>query len=215
MTHFDRAVFRECSNPACLLRYPDLDNHRLQSTCPLCGAAATATHEINLQRNERPPAMEMRPVEILCVLDNIRSVHNVGSMFRTMSGFGVKHAYLCGITPNPTHQQFTKTSMGAEIEIEWQVANNAVKICQELKSDGCFIVCLESCASSTPIQEVCLPANDKRIALIIGNEISGIDPALLMLSDLILSIPVKGKNKSYNVAVAFGIGLYACFNAAV
>ena len=104
--------------------------------------------------------------------------------------------------------------MGAETEIGWQAVNNAVNICQDLKSKGCFIVALESCASSTPIQDFRIPHNHKRIALIVGNEISGIDPALLRLSDEILSIPIKGKNKSYYVAVAFGIGLYACLTAA-
>lgn len=156
--------------------------------------------------------------EIVLIAHNIRSTHNVGSIFRTAEGFGVKKIILSGYTPYPKlpndnrlphiadklHHQIHKTALGAEelVAFEYQ---EEVDIAQ-LKSSGYQIVALEQADSSIPLNAYKAP---EKMALIIGEEVNGVDENILNTCDNILEIPMKGKKESFNVSVATGIALYA------
>jgi len=144
------------------------------------------------------------------LLDNIRSAWNVGSIFRTADGFGFMHAYLCGMTPTPdgqAHEAVMKTSLGAEDSVTWSQHKDALKLIKGLKKEGWKVWALEQTERAHPVGQI---ANlTRNIVLIVGNEITGVDPELLEHCDGIFCIPMRGEKKSFNVAVAFGIAAYA------
>jgi tRNA G18 (ribose-2'-O)-methylase SpoU len=141
------------------------------------------------------------------ILDNIRSAWNVGSIFRSAEGFGFSHAYLCGITPTPDNDAVTKTSLGAEDSVPWSYHKDAVKLVKGLKKEGWRIFALEEDSRSNEIRHT--GTKTFASALIVGNELTGVDPELLDLCNDILYIPMRGEKKSFNVAVAFGIAAFA------
>ncbi len=143
------------------------------------------------------------------LLDNIRSAWNVGSILRSADGFGFMHAYLCGITPTADNEAVTKTSLGAEDAVPWSYHKDAVKLVNGLKKEDWKVYALEEddrAISISPRLRGDAPALE---ILIIGNEVTGVDPELLDLCDAIFHIPMRGEKKSFNVAIAFGIAAYA------
>lgn len=145
------------------------------------------------------------------ILDNIRSVENAGSIFRTADGLGVSKIYLVGTTPAPLDRfgrkraDFSKVALGAEETVEWQYSENIGSIIDELKNQGFEIICLEQTADSENLEG--LKASNK-FALILGNEVDGVSPIALEKADKIVEIPMKGQKESLNVAVAAGIALF-------
>jgi tRNA G18 (ribose-2'-O)-methylase SpoU len=165
---------------------------------------------------------------MVIILDNIRSLYNVGSIFRTADAAGVEKIYLCGITPEPVDHfgrfrlQFTKVSLGAEKSVQWEYCKSASRLIEKLKKEGYAIFAIEQSKKSIPYYKVVLrPAQDK-ITLVLGNEIKGLTKAILKKADKILEIPMRGVmvrqahhprhsrrgKESLNVAVAFGIIVY-------
>jgi len=149
-------------------------------------------------------------VQRTVILDNIRSAWNVGSIFRSADGFRFTHAHLCGITPTPDNDAVTKTSLGAEDSVPWSYHKDAVKLVTGLKKEGWRIFALEEHPLANEIRSATIKTSDW--ALIVGNEVTGVDPGLLDVCDDILYIPMRGEKKSFNVAVAFGIAAYALTN---
>ncbi len=147
---------------------------------------------------------------IAVLLDNIRSAWNVGSIFRSADGFGFTHAYLCGITPTPDNEAVTKTSLGAEDSVTWSYHKDAVKLVHGLKKEGWRIYALEDDQRAVSIrnQKMMGTPEAQKSVLILGNEITGVDPELLELSDARYYIPMRGEKKSFNVAMAFSIAAY-------
>ena len=143
------------------------------------------------------------------LLDNIRSAWNVGSILRSADGFGFRHAYLCGITPTGDNEAVTKTSLGAEDSVPWSYHNDAVKLVKGLRKEGWRICALEDDRRSISLSQFPHAPFPSPIVLLIGNEVSGVDPELLDLCDEIFYIPMLGEKKSFNVAIAFGIAAYA------
>ena len=143
------------------------------------------------------------------LLDNIRSAWNVGSILRSANGFGYTHVDLCGITPTPENESVRKTSLGAEKSLTWSYHKDAVTYAAELKSKDWKIIALEKHERSIPLEQALRPSSTNSTILIVGNEISGVDPHLLDLCDEIYHIPMQGEKKSFNVAIAFGIAAYA------
>ncbi len=147
---------------------------------------------------------------MITILHNIRSLHNVGSIFRTADAFGVKKIYLSGITPSPVdslgkpRQQFIKVSLGAEKSVLWEKVKTPNVIIDKLKKEGYKIFAVEQNKKSIPYYKAKLKKNSK-VALIMGNEVRGISKSILDKSDKILEIPMMGKKESLNVAIAFGI----------
>ncbi len=151
----------------------------------------------------------MRP-DIVLVLDNIRSLHNVGSMFRTADGFGVKKIFLCGITGTPEQNGLKKVALGAELAVPWEKSGHAWRVVERLKKEGYAGVGLERCAGSVPIGGYRPP---KKLALVVGNEVRGLSPALRKRLEATVEIPMVGIKESFNVAVACGVALYALSGA--
>ena len=142
------------------------------------------------------------------LLDNIRSAWNVGSILRSADGFALSHAYLCGITPTPDNEAVAKTSLGAENSVSWSYHKDAAKLANGLIREGWRIWALEEDERSQPIQAAVHSNPRQPVVLILGNEVTGVDPGLLDLCDEIFYIPMRGEKKSFNVAMAFSIAAY-------
>jgi tRNA G18 (ribose-2'-O)-methylase SpoU len=140
-------------------------------------------------------------------LDNIRSIFNVGAIFRIADGVGLSQMHLCGITATPEHPKVVKTALGAEQSVPWQYHPNALDAAQALRAAGYQLWAIEGHPRAQPLSAV-QAAPAEPIALLAGNEKAGVDPALLSLCDRILHIPMQGRKRSLNVAVAFGIAAY-------
>lgn len=159
--------------------------------------------------------------QVYVILDNIRSAHNVGAIFRTADGAGVEKVYLCGYTPQPWSIQLTKagqaptgpqaqiakTALGAEQTVPWEHHTQAWRLIKKLKQAGVVIVALEQSEKSINYKKFKPPVG-KTIALILGNEVTGISKTLLAYADAVINIPMRGQKESLNVSVAAGIALY-------
>jgi tRNA G18 (ribose-2'-O)-methylase SpoU len=157
--------------------------------------------------------------KMIIVLHNIRSLYNVGSIFRTADAAGVEKIYLGGITPGPTdqfgkyRQQVTKVSLGAEKYIAWEKVKSTAKLIDKLKGEGFKIFAVEQSKKSIPYHLLKAKSYKlKAVALVLGNEVKGLPPAILNRADKILEIPMKGKKESLNVSVAFGIIVFSLTN---
>ncbi len=153
---------------------------------------------------------------MIAVLDNIRSVHNVGSIFRTADGAGFEEIYLCGVTPTPVDRfgklrgDFAKTALGAEKKVKWKYAPSTARVLNTLKKEGWHIIALEQAKGSVSYRKVKIPKKQKeKTALVVGNEVKGIPKSVLKYADTIMEIPMRGKKESLNVSVSFGIAAYA------
>jgi tRNA G18 (ribose-2'-O)-methylase SpoU len=149
---------------------------------------------------------------MIVILHNVRSTHNVGSIFRTADAAGCDKIYLCGITPAPVdrfgrvNEKIAKVALGAEEWIPWEKFSQTTKLVDKIKKDGYKILAIEQSSRSVPYQKIKLSKkNLVKTALIVGNEIKGLPPAILRQADKILEITMRGKKESLNVAVAFGI----------
>jgi len=148
---------------------------------------------------------EKNKIELVVICDNIRSLYNVGSIFRTADALGIKKIRLCGITGTPEQKGLQKVSLGAENSVAWQYQKDAWRTAEKLKKQGFQIVALELTKSSVDVK-VFKPKS--KVALIVGNEVAGVSAALLKRADAIVHIPMKGVKESLNVSVAFGIAAY-------
>lgn len=144
--------------------------------------------------------------ELYVICHNIRSRHNVGSIFRTADAAGVSKIFLCGITPSPPHRDIEKVSLGAEKYVKWEKEKDAWRVIKRLKKENFQIVSLEQVRGAARYDK--FKPSKNNIALIIGNEVSGLPKSILKRSDKIIYIPMMGKKESLNVSVAFGIAAY-------
>ena len=163
--------------------------------------------QINEKRSARQAA-DPGSTNLAVLLDNIRSAWNVGSILRSADGFAFGHAYLCGITPTPDHEAVTKTSLGAEESVAWSYHKDAVKLVTGLKKEGWRAWALEEDVRANSLQLLSGQPQDQPVVLILGSEVTGVDPGLLELCDEIFFIPMRGEKKSFNVAMAFAVAAY-------
>ncbi len=151
-------------------------------------------------------------MQIVLVLDNIRSTHNVGSIFRTADGFGVSKILLCGVTPDPIDRfgrdrsDIAKVALGAEKIIAWEHVDSTINAINTLKNEGYSIVALEQSEKSINLKDFQIP--QKSIALVLGEETKGLSPEILAACDVVVEIPMQGEKESFNVSVAAAIALY-------
>ena len=199
--------FYECDNPACRLRFPGTAGQPRWNRCPVCRSSIhlVATVENNTERNKQIDIQQPWMIEIL--LDNIRSAWNVGSIFRTSDGTGVQKIYLCGITPSPENTRVSKTALGSEVNVPWEKFNNGVNLASSLKTKGYVLWALEDLPFAQPLFQIKSDWINSPIVLIVGNEVSGVDPGIIEICNKVISIPMLGKKQSYNVAVAYGIAV--------
>ena len=203
----DAYVFRECEWDGCQFRFPVEADPAESVRCPNCGSATYVAAEAH-----EGPALEPSDIarELLLVglLDNLRSIHNVGSIFRTADGAGVQHLYLAGITATPAHPKLNKAALGAQARVPWSHWPNAPLIAESLKEQGYMLVALETGSVAQPLFTVPHSEFAGPVTLVAGNERAGIDPGVLAHCDRVLSLPMGGMKRSLNVAVAFGIASY-------
>lgn len=149
-------------------------------------------------------------IPVTMVLDNIRSLNNIGSIFRTSDAFCVSEVLLCGITATPPDAQIHKTALGAEDAVAWRHYDNTLQAISDLRVGGWTICCLEQVHGSIPLNSFTVKPGAK-IAVIAGNEVTGVDPAVVAASDVYLEIPQAGTKHSLNVAVSSAIALWHLF----
>ena len=149
-------------------------------------------------------------IEIIAVLDNIRSMHNIGSIFRTCDAIGDCSIFLCGICAKPPNKEINKTALGATKNVQWQYFQTTKKAIQHLKEKNYNIIAIEQTTNSTELKEVSV--NSEKVALIFGNEVKGVSEDILKLSDQVIEINQHGIKKSMNVSVVTGIILWTIKN---
>ena len=149
------------------------------------------------------------------ILDNIRSTHNVGSIFRTADAAGCERIYLCGVTPGPRdrfnrpNQKLLKVALGAEVSVAWEHAAATAALVDQLKGEGWRIIALEQSSRSVPLRSLHLSSTEAaRAILLLGEETQGLASEVLDRADDVVEIPMRGMKESLNVAVAFGVAMF-------
>jgi 23S rRNA (guanosine2251-2'-O)-methyltransferase len=160
-----------------------------------------------LPRKNKTEFQQAEKLPVVLLLENIRSMHNVGSIFRTADAFLAEAIYLCGYTPRPPHRDIHKTALGATDTVEWKYVERAVEEVKLLKAGGYQIVGVEQVAGSIALQDLKLPVSGKMV-LIFGNEVEGVSEELLACCDACIEIPQFGMKHSLNVSVAAGMVLW-------
>ncbi|GAB4028933.1 RNA methyltransferase [Spirosoma gilvum] len=138
------------------------------------------------------------------VLDDIRSLNNVGSVFRTADAFRANKLYLCGITGQPPHRDITKTALGATESVAWEYIPDIIRLLQQLRTDGWVIVAVEQAEGSKLLNDFA-PDSNKPYAFVLGNEVTGVRDEVVQLADVVLEVPQYGTKHSLNIAVTAGI----------
>lgn len=154
---------------------------------------------------------EADKLPLVVILDNIRSLHNIGSVFRTADAFRIACIYLCGITAIPPHPEIHKTALGAEFTVEWKYCKSTIDAVNELKKKGYLIFAIEQVEGSTMLDHLYLDSN-KRYAVIMGNEVKGVQQEVVDICDGCVEIPQYGTKHSLNVSVTTGIVIWDFFN---
>lgn len=149
---------------------------------------------------------------IVVVLDNIRSLNNVGSVFRTADAFLISKIMLCGITATPPNNDIHKTALGAEDSVAWQYFESTIDCVNRLKEDGYTLCCLEQVKDSVALQDFVVEEG-KKYAIIFGNEVNGVDQEVVNACDVCIEIPQCGTKHSLNVSVSGGIAMWHFFDA--
>ena len=147
---------------------------------------------------------------LIIIADNVRSMHNVGSIFRTSDAFLVEKIYLCGITPTPPHREIQKTALGATESVDWQYAENTLDVINQLKKEGWTILALEQTTNSVMLDELKVEKGEK-IAIVLGNEVDGVNQEVINLCHKAVEIPQFGTKHSFNVSVSCGIMLWQVY----
>lgn len=160
-----------------------------------------------LPRKTRTEFQLAEKLPVLLLLENIRSMHNVGSIFRTADAFLASGICLSGYTPRPPHRDIHKTALGATETVEWSYSESAFEAVRDFKSAGYRIVAVEQVLGSIPLQQFNLPAGEK-LVLVFGNEVEGVSDAVLSICDSCIEIPQFGMKHSLNVSVAAGMVLW-------
>jgi 23S rRNA (guanosine2251-2'-O)-methyltransferase len=149
-------------------------------------------------------------ISVSLLLDNIRSLHNVGSAFRTADAFRIEKIYLTGITGTPPHREIQKTALGATESVAWEYSESTSEAIQKLKANGYVIVIVEQTTDSLPLQTF-FAEKEKKYCLVFGNEVHGVSEEAIALGDLALEIPQTGTKHSLNISVCLGIVVWEMF----
>ena len=147
---------------------------------------------------------EAKKSPIIIILDNVRSLNNIGSVFRTADAFLVQKIYLCGITATPPHKDIRKTALGATESVDWEYRKDTLELVGELKQNGIKIVSVEQAKNAVMLHDYQVEA-DKTIALVFGNEVKGVSQEVVTASDAVVEIPQFGTKHSLNISVSAGI----------
>jgi len=158
-----------------------------------------------------PEEFKLQPkTPIIVVLDNIRSLNNIGSVFRTSDAFLIEKIFLCGITATPPHKDIQKTALGATDSVAWEYAESTLDVIKTLKSQGVQILSIEQSENSVSLENF-RPSKDLSYAVVFGNEVKGVQQEIVSNSDLVIEIPQYGTKHSLNISVSAGVVLWDLF----
>lgn len=169
--------------------------------------------KLKITELNRISAEEFKKAEklpLVVILDNVRSLHNIGSVFRTSDAFRVECIYLCGITATPPHPEMHKTALGAEFTVDWKYVNNAVEAVDNLRREGYVVFSVEQAENSIMLEDMRLEQG-KHYAVVLGNEVKGVQQEVIDHSDGCIEIPQYGTKHSLNVSVTAGIVIWDLF----
>jgi len=173
--------------------------------------------KLKLDELNRATVAEFKTLEkfpVAIVLDNVRSMHNIGSIFRTADGFAVEQICLCGITAQPPHREIEKTALGATQSINWSYFADVLTAVEKLRSEGYRIIAVEQAENSTMLNQFKVNA-DEKYALVFGNEVNGVSDEVMAVIDACTEIPQFGTKHSFNIVVSAGIVLWDLFSKMV
>ncbi|MGW9685333.1 RNA methyltransferase [Flagellimonas sp. 2504JD1-5] len=163
---------------------------------------------------ERLDVTDFKKVEkspIILILDNIRSLNNIGSVFRTADAFLIQKIYLCGITATPPHKDIRKTALGATDSVDWEYRPNTLELVQELQAENTKIIAIEQAEGATMLHDYNASLG-QAMALVFGNEVKGVSQEVVSASDMVLEIPQFGTKHSLNISVSVGVVVWDIWN---
>lgn len=160
-----------------------------------------------LKRLSPDEFQQQKKFPLVVVLDNVRSLNNVGSFFRTADAFNVERIVLCGITPLPPHREIQKTALGATETVSWKHASDTLACVEELKVNGYKVITVEQAEQTVMLQHFPIQQHEK-YAIVFGNEVDGVDQRVINVADTIIEIPQFGTKHSLNVSVCAGVVLW-------
>ena len=148
---------------------------------------------------------------LIIILDNVRSLNNVGSIFRSADAFRIQHIYLCGITATPPHKDIQKTALGSTEAVDWSYAKDTLAVVEKLQSVNVKVMAIEQAENATMLQDF-YPNNQSIYALVFGHEVKGVNQAVVNQCDGVIEIPQYGTKHSLNIAVSGGVVLWDLFS---
>lgn len=151
---------------------------------------------------------------LIVVLDNIRSLNNVGSVFRTSDAFRIKHIYLCGITATPPHKDIQKTALGSTESVSWSYAENTIDVVKELQQKNVQILAIEQAENATMLDHFS-PKNENTYAVVFGHEVKGVSQEVVNQSDGVIEIPQFGTKHSLNISVSVGLLIWDFYSKTI
>ena len=164
--------------------------------------------ELDRKSPEEFKAAEKTP--IIVILDNVRSLNNIGSIFRTADAFLIEKIYLCGITASPPHKDIQKTALGATDTVDWQYSEDVLEVVKDLQQDHVKVYAVEQAEKAEMLNEF-TPQKGQKYALVFGNEVKGVQQKVVSASDGVLEIPQLGSKHSLNISVSAGVVLWDLF----
>lgn len=163
-----------------------------------------------LDRLDIPEFKNADKAPLIVILDNIRSLNNIGSVFRTADAFLIEKIYLCGITARPPHKDIRKTALGATESVAWEYRKDTLSLIEELQAERISVASIEQADKSIPLPEF-YPKKNEKLAIVFGNEVKGVQQKVVTQSDYCIEIPQYGTKHSFNIAVSCGIVLWDLF----
>lgn len=157
-----------------------------------------------LERKSIEDFKQAEKTPLIIILDDIRSLHNIGSVFRTSDAFLIEKIYLCGITATPPNKEIHKTALGATETVAWEYCKNVLDVIQKLKDEGTIVYAIEQVENAIFLDDFC-PEKNKNYALVFGNEVYGVNQNAIQLCDSCIEIPQLGTKHSLNISVSAGI----------
>lgn len=203
------AFYRCVSFHTCGLRFPVAPGDKFRGVCPRCGGAVERVATVGQGATLAGEAEKLPPSQLKLLLDNWRSLFNVGAAFRSADGAGIGHLYLCGITATPaSHPKVAKTALGAEQSVGWSYHEDAVLCGSALRAEGSQLWVLERNSRAVNLFDISELPQDTNVVLAAGNEVLGVDPGLVEMADRVVQLPMGGSKGSLNVAIALSITAY-------
>lgn len=164
-----------------------------------------------LDRKSPEEFKEAEKTPVIVILDNVRSLNNIGSIFRTADAFLLEKIYLCGITATPPHKDIQKTALGATETVAWEYFEDSLSLVEKLKQDGVLVYSVEQAEKAIMLNDF-LPEKGKKYVLVFGNEVKGVQQKVVSASDGVIEIPQLGSKHSLNISVSAGVVLWDVFS---